>query len=205
MERPIKRALALGSATSYWADTAAALELGEFDLVVAANEAGVLWSGQLDSWVSLHPNEMPGRIARREANGWPPAKEIVSHFTKQKKEAITLQVEYFLPKQRKSGSSGLFAVKRALDLGATHVVCCGIPISGELGRVDGKDVWPSARLFRQGWEEALPVIRDRVRSMSGWTRQLLGAPTADWLQLRSVEVAEGRPGRKVREGDVNAS
>jgi hypothetical protein len=25
------------------------------------------------------------------------------------------------------------------------------------------------------------VIRDNVRSMSGWTRDLLGAPTEDWL------------------------
>jgi hypothetical protein len=30
--------------------------------------------------------------------------------------------------------------------------------------------------IRAGWEKKLSVIRDNVRSMSGWTRELLGAP-----------------------------
>jgi hypothetical protein len=27
----------------------------------------------------------------------------------------------------------------------------------------------------------MPHIKDRVRSLSGWTRDLLGPPTPDWL------------------------
>lgn len=176
-----RRFLALGSATTLWSDIDAALELGEFDGVVAANEAGVVWAGELTSWVSLHPDEMPARIARREAKGYSKCNEICSHFTKDTKAAITMQIEYMLPQQKTSGSSGLFAVKRCLDLGATHIVCCGIPLERELGRLDGKERWPSASIFQRAWKNVLPQIAPKVRSNSGWTRNLLGAPTAEWF------------------------
>lgn len=186
--------LALGSALCLFKDIDQALSLGEYDGVVAANEAGVAWSGELTSWVSLHPLEMPGRVARRAARGHPPALEIVSHPVDQKPDVVTTCVPYKLPGQKTSGSSGLFAVKRALDLGATKVVCCGIPIDADLGRIDGKEVWTSARLFRQGWEQSTPVLRGRVKSMSGWTRQLLGEPTPEWFST-SVGSGGGKPPR----------
>lgn len=194
-----KKFLALGSATSLWTDIDGALALSDFDGVVAANEAGVLWAGELTSWVTLHPEEIEGRIDRRRSRGYPDAKEICSHFTKRETGAITLQIEYMLPRQKKSGSSGLFAVKRCLDLGATHVVCCGIPMEKTMGRVDGKEQWPSASMFRGAWENVVPVIRHKVRSMSGWTRNLLGAPTAEWFnQVGSL--CEPKPGEPRKRG-----
>jgi hypothetical protein len=36
--------------------------------------------------------------------------------------------------------------------------------------------------YRKGWERKLPDIKDRVRSMSGWTKELLGKPTKGWLR-----------------------
>lgn len=177
----MKKFLALGSATCLFPDLEEALELGEFDGVVAANEAGVAWSGELTSWVSLHPAEMAGRLNRRAVRGYPRPLEVVSHPTKEAHPGITTCVPYMLEGQKTSGSSGLFAVKRALDLGATHVVCCGIPLDADLGRIDGKLKWPSARLFKQGWEQAAKGLRGRVKSMSGWTRLLLGEPTPEWF------------------------
>lgn len=182
VNKPLKIGLALGSATSLFADVDAALALTECDIVVAANEAGVAYSGRLSAWVSLHPNEMAARLRRREQRGHPPCGVIVSHVTDKEHPGVTHQAEYKFPGQSKSGSSGLFAVKYALDLGCTHVICCGIPIESDLGRIDGRINWQGARHFKQGWFQAKPVIKDKVRSMSGWTSQLLGKPTAEWLQ-----------------------
>lgn len=183
----LKRFLALGAGVSLFRDIDAALELSEFEGVVAANEAGVAWSGQLDSWVSLHPDQLARRIERRERNGYPPAKEVVGYLPEHRLspektyKGVTVYVPYKFPGQRQSGSSGLFAVKRALDLGATHVVCCGIPLDTDFGRIDGQASWPNDRIFRSGWEQASRAMSGRVRSMSGWTRRLLGAPTSEWL------------------------
>lgn len=169
----VKKALILGSAITLWDDIDAALDLSEFDVVVAANEAGVAWSGILDAWVTLHPDEMAARIKRRQQRGYPDARVIVDHW----------QVEYKFKGQRQSGSSGLFAVKYALvDMAVDRAVCCGIPIEVESGRIDGKSSWPAAPVFKQGWEQSLPHLKDKVRSMSGWTSRLLGKPTAEWLQ-----------------------
>lgn len=183
----LKRFLALGSGTCLFQDIDRALALSEYEGVVAANEAGVAWSGSLTSWVSLHPDQLAGRLASRRMRGYPDPEEIVGHLRDHEKPgskdfpAVTAYVPYKFPGQTQSGSSGLFAVKRAIDLGATHVVCCGIPLESCFGRIDGKDCWPNDRVFKSGWEQAAPAMAGRVRSMSGWTRRLLGEPTAEWL------------------------
>jgi len=182
VKKGIKIGLALGSATCLFRDLDDALDLTEFDVVVAANEAGVAYSGRLDAWVTLHPIEMSARVDRRESRRYTPCVDIVSHLTNETHPGITRQVEYKFKGQRRSGSSGLFAVKYALvELGCSHVICAGIPISAELGRIDGRDLWGNAPVFRGGWLDALPHIKNQVRSMSGWTSRLLGTPTSEWL------------------------
>ena len=41
--------------------------------------------------------------------------------------------------------------------------------------------WRGFSGHRKGWMQALPFIKDRTRSMSGWTAEILARPTADWL------------------------
>lgn len=75
----------------------------------------------------------------------------------------------------RNGSSGLYAVGFALLRGASRVICAGVPIDDQPHyfykpapfRADG---------YRAAWERALPVIKGRVFSLSGWTRDLLGEP-----------------------------
>lgn len=90
-------------------------------------------------------------------------------------------MEYRWKDQATSGSSGLFAVRVALELGFDRIVLCGVPMQKEQGRLDGIVRWSGAEAFKKGWQQALPHLRDTTRSMSGWTKQLLGAPTAEWL------------------------
>lgn len=181
-------ALVLGGAGGVWRDIDAAMALGEYDGVVACNDIGTAWPGRLDAWVTLHPDKMADWIKAREAAGHPPADRIVVYDTYAEREQHRvglkpdLVVPYRFPGQQSSGSSGLFAAKVALvDLGFDRAVACGIPMDGDRGHFFGGARWNGAQRHRAGWKEALPHIRDRLRSMSGWTSELLGAPDAAFL------------------------
>ena len=176
-----KRCLVLGSALCVWKDVDAALELSEFEGVVAAKRAGVLWRGELDAWVTLHPDRFKRDMEERAMNGYAPAKRVYSHMTEKRYPGITHQLQYRFKEQNNSGSSGLFAVKVALELGFTRLVLCGIPLSRKEGKLGFGSRWNNAEMFKRGFKEAFPLIRDYTRSMSGWTAELLGKPTEQWL------------------------
>jgi len=79
-------------------------------------------------------------------------------------------------KQKQGGSSGLFAARVGLEvLKYERVVLCGIPMEAT-AHFNRPEPWADAIPSRQGWLEALPVLKGKVFSMSGWTRELLGAP-----------------------------
>ena len=49
------------------------------------------------------------------------------------------------------------------------------------GHFFNPEAWRAAEAHHKGWHQALPQIKDRARSMSGWTAELLGKPEAEWL------------------------
>lgn len=177
-----RRCLVLGSAKCLWDDVNAALDISEFDGVVAAKHAGVVWPGKLDAWVSLHPERFGQIIAQRKAAGFPPAPRLFGHERATPRQGLEL-TQYRFEGQKTSGSSGLFAAKVALeDLGYDRAVLCGIPLTKSDGRLDNVALWHGAvAIFQAGFNEALPRINHRLCSMSGWTMHLLGRPTAKWL------------------------
>lgn len=83
------------------------------------------------------------------------------------------------------GTSALFAVDVALRmLRADRVVLAGCPID-KTAHYDGPHTLDDRdRLgwYREGWAKAFPTIRHKVRSLSGFTRELLTAPTSEWLR-----------------------
>lgn len=174
----VKRCLILGSANCLRDDITRALQLGEYEGVVAAKHGGVEWTGELDAWVSLHPDKFRDLIKARAAKNSPPAER---HFGHRPFEDVCEGTEYKFEGQSRSGSSGLFACKVAIDLGFNRLVLCGIPLDKEQGRIDGKDHWNGASAFKQGFLEAIPIMAGRARSMSGWTQAMLGTPTSEWL------------------------
>lgn len=165
--------LVLGGAECVFRDVEAALDLGEFQGIGGANHIGIYWEGTFDFWVSLHGDKLlkPWRETRRRA-GLPDHLSLHTHPT----------TWHRFPGQTKPGSSGLYALKVALcDLGFDRAVLCGIPLEIEAAHFDTPGPWRPASHYQHGWVQALPHIRARARSMSGWTRQLLGAPTPDWI------------------------
>lgn len=178
----VKRCLVLGSANNLRDDLRRALRMAEYEGVIVAKGAGLVWKGKVDAWVSLHPDRFMADINRRKSLGFPDALEHVSHVTKDQFPGVDRMRHYKFEGQRRSGSSGLFAVLVAkLDHGYDRIVLCGMPLEKLQGRLDGKDRWNGASSFKTGWLESLPHIKNSVRSMSGWTKTHLGAPTPEWL------------------------
>jgi hypothetical protein len=180
----VKAALVLGGAGNVWEDLDAALGLGEFDGVIACNDVGAAYPGDLDAWVSLHAEKFGIWTAQRVAagNSWP--KAILAHAQANKglPPCVTGRTDFRFPGQPTTGSSGLFALKVALiDLGFDRAVLCGVPMAAAAGHFFDLAAWTAVTSHMQGWKEALPHIKNRARSMSGWTRDLLGAPDEEWL------------------------
>lgn len=171
-------AVVLGGARGVWAELSA-LEamLGRRpDLVVGTNDAGAVYPGHLDAWATLHHEQFVEWRRRRIGNR---DYRAFIHAPLNGCEAEVVPELW-------SASSGGFAVQIALHvLGARRVILCGCPLDADRAHFFDHHKWTDADIFRRGFEAALPVIRDTVRSMSGWTRDLLGAPDAQWLTDRA--------------------
>ena len=175
----MRTALVLGGANTVWADVQAALEIGEYSSVVGCNDVGIVWPGVMDAWVSLHGYNLRAWANRRQSKGLPPHAALYGHA---EAPAVTHVTPYKFPGQDHSGSSGLFALKVALiDLGFDRAVLCGIPMSPEGNHFFDPRAWEGAGHHQIAWLECQSQIKDRVRSMSGWTANLLGRPDTAWL------------------------
>lgn len=178
-------ALVLGGAGTVWTDVREALALGRFDGVVACNDVGAAWPGRLDGWATLHPEKMHRWTSLRRAAGYPRPGRIVTHHQARHGRlpaCVDGTIDHNFPGQTLPGSSGLFAAKMALiDLGFDRAVLCGVPMLATPGHFFDASPWNGVTSHRQGWAQAMPHIKDRLRSISGWTSEILGKPDKDWL------------------------
>lgn len=170
--------LILGAAASLWSDLAA---LGDWSgPVMAVNRAGAFYPGRLDHWVSLHPEQFDGFIDERRTRG-----PLFDGLTWSLDAADGVRIDRVVTDLELSGSSGLFAVRIALHrLGHDRVVLAGMPMDDSPHFYDaGRRSGPSFVPYRLEWRR---VARDefagRVRSLSGWTADLLGRPDPAWLE-----------------------
>jgi hypothetical protein len=172
-------ALCLGAGDCLEEDLRAALNLCEYDFVIACNDAVWHWPGHLDAGVSLHPEELGERREKRRGRGYPEPDEWI--VAPNRTETWQSLVDHLLPGMAISGSSGLFTAKVALcDYGADKVVMAGIPLDVTL-HCDGRKLFTDAYTYRDAWREIPERFRARMRSMSGWSADFLGRPDEKWL------------------------
>ena len=160
-------ALVIGGAECVWSD------LAEFDALdidattIAVNDIGTRYPETLDYWATLHPSKFEDWQHRR-------ADRDYASIGRNPARGIDIVVREKWP-----GSSGLYAVQIALfELGAKRVYLCGVPMTVSPHYFNAED-WTDASKYYRGWVRALPEIKGRVKSFSGWTRELLGHPE-DW-------------------------
>lgn len=180
-------ALVLGGSASLWRDVEEALEIGAYAGAVACNDAAAVWPGRLDAAVSLHGEKHGIWMGQRRKSGLPMPDHVLGHATLRSgivrtPDCITGFTDHRFDGQRQTGSSGLFALKVALvDLGFDRAVLCGVPMNGQSHFFDTASWADGARAHWRGWVEAMPAIKDKTRSMSGRTAEVLGRPDKQWL------------------------
>jgi hypothetical protein len=190
----MKIAAVLGSAKGWLDEYEQALAmLGRpFDAIYCVKITGIHWPGGPFIWAGLHPEFMDDYEKQRAALGYhkdyeivaPPENEVGMHG---KKGRIARRVSYRYLTMTGSAGSGGYAAKVALDDGNDKVVLCGVPMTMDAGHFT-RGQWKQQNghmtavdSFKPGFENSLKHFRGRVVSMSGWTRDKLGAPTPEWL------------------------
>lgn len=183
LDREFGTCLVVGDARGVFADIAAweARYGAGATPIVATGFIGTVWPRRrLDYWVTLHTEEWIWRYwtqARLDLCG----DHLVHTISRKRGPAGDLVKTVLpLPSQFLIGSSGLFAALAALMLGFDKVVLAGIPLD------DGGRFYepPSARSAYTGdsgvtgaWKAAIEgPFAGRVTSLSGRTREWLGAP-----------------------------
>lgn len=182
------RALVVGCAECVDRDVEEAKKLCEFEMVVCVKMAGIVWPTKFDYWAGLHPEYLSDYQKQRRERGLPNGYATVAPPVEElgtipRQHSVDVRVPYRWHEKSITGASGLYGAKVALDKGATRVVLAGVPMDGS-NHFLRKKPWSEGKseTYRLGWDMALPYIRGKVKSMSGWTRQLLGAPTAEWIR-----------------------
>lgn len=152
------RVLVIGSGANVAAELAT-VDRASFDKVIGVNRAAIHF-GPVDIHCSLHPREYsPIKAAY-----------LVSH---EKQRGVDEVFPCLWWPGGNSGSSGLYAVKYALEkLGATAVVLAGVGMD-EGPHFYNPSAWHQAKRFQRTWAAVAPLLRGKVTSLGGWTAELL--------------------------------
>ena len=132
------------------------------------------WRAQY--FATYHTSDIGPALERRKSYGGNvDFKMIIAHQQHIEKSTGRELVGLIIPCEPPSGSSALLGVLAGIQLGYKKIIVCGCPLIG----VNHKQ-YDYAK-FQKGWTAKLNEIKDKTRSMSGWTRDLLGAPTEKWI------------------------
>lgn len=186
----LKRALVIGCSAEVWEDVRRATDLCTFDAVYCVKLAGVHYQGGSFTWVGLHPEWQEKYSAERAALGLhmnyetvaPPDSEL---GTAGKGAKIDRRASYRYQGMDSSASSGGYAAKVALEDGFDRVVLAGVPMDVAASHFTRGRPWLQRDSFTIGFQKSVSHFAGRVRSMSGWSQGLLGAPTREWLDGKS--------------------
>jgi len=162
-----KKIIIMGIAPCLEEDLAAILNHENYDFMAIGLDCSDRYLGRIQHVATYHAYELPEFKERRERAGG--NLDYLTHAI----EPYGLWVNHIWPYRRPSGTSALLGVQAAMQLGYKMIIVAGCPLTDDRYTVR----WDTHR----GWTSQFEEIKDKVRSMSGWTRGLLGAPTPEWL------------------------
>lgn len=170
-------AIIVGGAECVWDDFAVARALvdsvGGEVMVYATNDMIAMLPGVVTA-VTLHVDKLPGWLKARTAAGYPSPSTVWAN--RMRSGIVTGLSEDW------GGSVGLFAAKIAFrHCGHTKVILAGVPMEVRANHFVRKRPWNACSSFRKGWERHRADMAPYVKSLSGWTADQLGRPSAEWL------------------------
>jgi len=176
--------LVIGCAEGVWDEVAAAQAIvPKFDAICCVKAAGIHWPHKFDVWATLHPEHMKKMREERAALGYPNGYRVVTAKEISKpnmKIPVDEHVSMRWYEKQGSGSSGFLGMKYYVDAGS-KVVLAGVPMDGRshfLRNAPWKE--GAAKVYVDAWVNNYARMKPVVRSMSGFTQKLLGAPTTEW-------------------------
>lgn len=176
-----RTALLVGAAACMAEDRAAAGAMfGDAgpDTTIFCNHPARDEDGPVDHWVTMHPELLGAWLKARQVAGRP----APGTFWCPSGRPVPVNIP-FRRAPSWGGSSGLLMVTVALELGCSRIVLAGVPLDKQ-PHYDDARAWRDGPRYRYAWTGNADKLRSRVRSMSGWTRDLLGSPSADWLSAK---------------------
>jgi hypothetical protein len=165
------------------ASSIAPFALSECHYCAIGLDAVDLATWPIQFFATLHPGDIEPAKERREKKGGNTDYKVISFIydtsdgdkNKIKDNKLIIE-EYghlidikmlFTPP---SGSSAMLGVRAGIELGYKKIIICGCPLNEK-----------SYQKFQRGWTANLDAIKEYTRSMSGWTKELLGVPSESWL------------------------
>lgn len=176
-------AFVLGGAKTLHEDWVAALKIAVPHTYIATNETGRDFNGHLPHWCTLHTEKITDWYRQRLEGRFTGVGQFWTSNIKTLPNNHILSPKDFRHVQSWDGSSGLLAITVALALGYQKIILCGVPLDKKAGHYFSPDVpWMDGPRYRHAWIKHKGDMDGRVKSMSGWTQALLGAPTKEWVQ-----------------------
>ena len=190
-----KTCLVIGGAPSVWEDFKEAKAIYPHADTMAVNAIGSYVPGKLTYWFSLHCyylkvwHQVRKMLYKGDATYQAPILFSLRHtgegVQKGDIDAIWKFEDATIECSAKNGGSledsGFFAMCIALVMGYRHVCLVGCPAdaSGHVFIPEWEYLQHDKQKIKEAWERTMvkyPEVPARVRSMSGLTRELLGAP-----------------------------
>lgn len=177
-------AIIVGGAPSVDGEVGKALSLcwqSETEPVFFVTNDKITTFGQIDHAVTLHPSKLPGWLQDRAENGLSYPGAIWAFRLFDEYPQVTNATGHW------QGSSGLFAIKIARELGFERIILCGVPMTASAGHFLRHEEWKQCTGLRQRWIPHIRELKPYVRSWSGWTGQIFGSPDEkDWLRMATT-------------------
>jgi hypothetical protein len=140
--------------------------------VACINYTALYYPYFFQHWISYHPEifDTLRKYVKGSPKTWAPYKT--------EKTDSVVRFEGF-----KGTDGGLYATLIGLATGHEKIILCGIPLDNSRKFYDpyGAACQFSSDNIQQEWQKHLNDLKDKVRSMSGNTKQMLGEPTKEWI------------------------
>lgn len=171
----------IGGASCVWDDLAQVIGKPDY---MAINLSGYFAHKTIRHWATCHPQMLPYYLGLYHEFYFPTDTEndqfnFFAHIMEphiQTHAPMNAENNWQFVINR--GSSGIFATQVALALGYEQVWLAGIPLDSSRSLFDPP--WAAVidygEQYQEEWLKAADLFKGRVKSFSGFTRELLGAP-----------------------------
>ena len=142
--------------------------IDDFDVMAVGMDCP--YNGHIQYFVTYHQEDIPIYKMRKRNANYDSNFLVISH--KQNIEVDIIELH-----KNPTGSSALLGVVAVIRLGYKKIILCGCPMEGPNKNKFAK----SYNHFQRGWMSRFAEIKDFTRSMSGYTREILGKPIKEWI------------------------